>query len=154
MAQATIYTDGGARPTNPGPGGFGCIIDIGGKRYKFSRYLGNVTNNIAEYTGIIAGIKYAIELGATEVKIFSDSQLVVNQIKGKWQVKEGKLRPYVNEAKKLLNHNFPNRWTLKWVKRTSNTEADELCTKAILYGRSVNPFLVNPKRGAVYDPFA
>lgn len=159
--RAFMTFDGGARPTNPGHAGFAVVIDFPGtkkKRQVISRYIGKKTNNIAEYTGLIVGIKYAKELGARELFIVSDSKLVVEQVNGRWKCKTKHIVDLCEEAQKLLERNFPGAWELRWKKRLNNTVADDYCTKAINHGMNRNPWTpakIKEKRvGEVHDPFA
>lgn len=95
----TIYTDGGSR-NNPGPAATGVVIkDETGKTIKnYGEYLGEQTNNYAEYMAIISGLKKAKELGADEVECIVDSKLVCEQLNGNWKVKEPTLQKLFVEA--------------------------------------------------------
>jgi ribonuclease HI len=158
--KAELYFDGGARPTNPGHAGFAALVWLHGESepHVCSRHISWASNNIAEYMGLVVGIKFAKELGATKLAIFSDSKLVVNQVKGEWRVKNDELRSLHGEAVKLLTKLFGDNWTIKCKKRTNNIEADIYCTKALYYGLNINPF--TPKRikdkrpGEIHDPFS
>lgn len=151
--KAIIHTDGGARPTNPGHAGFCCVVEIDGEQHVISRYIGWHSNNVAEYHGVIVGLKYAAFLGATQVELITDSQLVKNHVLGKWKIKNTELKPFVYEVISLLE-SF-DKWSIKWVKREHNKKADGLCTSAIYAGMAKNPFvrkrLVNS--GKEIDPF-
>jgi ribonuclease HI len=98
-----IYTDGGSRG-NPGPSAFACVVvsEDGKVVLRKSRYLGEGTNNEAEYQGLIAGLQAAQEMGADEVEVVMDSELVVRQIEGRYAVKSEKLRPLFEQARTLL----------------------------------------------------
>lgn len=98
-----LYTDGGARG-NPGDAAFAYIICAeDGKTVKeFSRYIGFSTNNEAEYVGLLAGLEAAWNLGATEVEVIMDSELVIKQMRGEYRVKANNLRPFAEEAKKRV----------------------------------------------------
>src|SRR5580704_7976629 len=87
------HSDGGARG-NPGPAGYGVVIqdEAGRKIAALSQYLGHQTNNFAEYQGLIAALEYAIEHGHKALKVISDSELLVRQIKGVYKVKNSTLR--------------------------------------------------------------
>lgn len=140
--QATLYFDGGCRPSNPGPAGFACHIEFdNGDEYTLARHIGFKTNNEAEYYGLIVGIKYAHELGATSLDIYTDSKLIEGQITGGWNKKNRRIRYLANEAEDLLRKYFDEAWEINWVKRDENTITDELCTKAILAGKLANPFV-------------
>ena len=76
-----------------------------------------------------------------ELEVFSDSRLVVEQVHGRWRVKSDDLRPLNNEARDSLAKFFPAAWSLTWVRREDNTEADEYCTQAIHAGMFTNPWV-------------
>ena len=97
------YSDGGARG-NPGPAGYGVVIkdETGKKIAELSQYLGHQTNNFAEYQGLIAALEYAIEHGYKALKVISDSELLVLQIKGIYKVKNSVLKELHARAKELL----------------------------------------------------
>ncbi|WP_019177584.1 ribonuclease HI family protein [Methanomassiliicoccus luminyensis] len=98
-----IYTDGGARG-NPGPSAFAVVVtDESGKVIKeFARYAGKITNNEAEYNGAIAGLNEAKVLGADEVEMVMDSELVVKHVNGQYACKASNLRPKLEEVRRLM----------------------------------------------------
>jgi ribonuclease HI len=154
--KAVAYFDGGCRPTNPGHSGCGIIVKLDGEEHLFSRYLGWHTNNYAEYTGCILAIKHAHSLGATELLLKTDSQLVEKQLIRAWRVRDS-MRSLHAEAARLLGELFPGAWAIEWLRRAFNSEADALCTSAINAGRNLNPYTpqkIKDKRpGIVHDPF-
>lgn len=97
-----IYTDGGSRG-NPGPAAYAVVItDEGGKVVKeYGRYLGRLTNNEAEYNGAIAALKEALALGAEEVEVFSDSEVMVRQVNGVYRCKAANLQPFLDQVHAL-----------------------------------------------------
>lgn len=126
----TAYSDGGARG-NPGPSGYGVVIqDRAGKKIAaLSEYLGHQTNNFAEYQGLIAALEYAVKHGHKALKVVSDSELLVRQIKGIYKVKNLALKDLHARAKELIAQ-------LEWfsighVLRGHNQEADELANAAM-----------------------
>ena len=125
-----IYTDG-ASSGNPGPAAIGIVIKDGQGRAvsRVSRSIGHATNNQAEYRAIIAGLEEAVRLGAKEVDIKSDSELVVKQIKGRYRVKKATLRPLYQEVVKLAGS--LEAFTVAHIPRTQNREADRLANKAL-----------------------
>jgi ribonuclease HI len=132
------HSDGGARG-NPGPAGFGVVIkdESGRKVAALSEYLGHQTNNFAEYQGLIAALEYAIEHGPKALKLISDSELLVRQIKGIYKVKNATLQDLHGRAKELIAQ-------LEWFSighafREQNQEADRLANEAMDkgMGRSV-----------------
>jgi probable phosphoglycerate mutase len=95
-----IEADGGSRG-NPGPAGYGAVVrdaDTGELLAETSGGLGTTTNNVAEYSGLIAGLRAAVKEGAQSAEARLDSKLVVEQMNGRWQVKQPHLRPLVSEA--------------------------------------------------------
>lgn len=125
-----LYVDGSSKG-NPGEGGAGVVIkdDVGRTVSQCKRYLGSVTNNIAEYQALILGLQEAKQLGTQEVEICLDSELVVNQIKGVYRVRDSKLKPLEGEVRGLLKH-F-TRWVIRHIPREENREADRLAREAV-----------------------
>jgi ribonuclease HI len=125
-----LYSDGAARG-NPGPSGAGAVlIEPGGQVVaKLGKFLGHQTNNYAEYMGLLIGLKHAKTLGAKEIEVFADSELLIRQLGGRYQVKSPSLRPLYEEAVKLLN-DF-SRVKLVHVPREINAAADEMSNRAI-----------------------
>ncbi|MFP5224073.1 MAG: ribonuclease HI family protein [Actinomycetota bacterium] len=125
-----INTDGGSRG-NPGPAAIGGVItdDAGGELVTVSETIGITTNNVAEYTAVIRTLEAALDLGATEVTLRADSELLIRQLEGRYKVKAAHLRPLVDEIKELLAR-F-DRVELEHVRRGSNTRADELVNQAL-----------------------
>ena len=129
--KVAIEADGGSRG-NPGPAGYGAVVrDRAGGDVLLERYgaLGVTTNNVAEYTGLIEGLKAAAELNATEVEVRMDSKLVVEQMSGRWQIKNPGLRPLAAEAATLVSK-F-DRVTFEWIPRDRNRAADALANRAM-----------------------
>ncbi len=125
-----LYSDGAARG-NPGPSGAGAVlVEPGGQVVaKLGKFLGTHTNNYAEYMGLLLGLKHAKSLGAKEIEVFADSELLIRQLGGRYQVKSPSLRPLYEEAVKLLN-DF-SRVKLVHVPRQMNAAADEMSNRAI-----------------------
>ncbi len=119
-----LYTDGGARG-NPGPAATGVVItDENGKTLAaYGEYLGHQTNNFAEYSAIISGLKKAKELGADQVKCFADSKLVIEQLNRKWKVREPSIQKLFlaawNAAQAFLHITFTH------IRREKNKAADQ-----------------------------
>ncbi len=130
MSKYILYTDGAARG-NPGPAGAGAYIcdEQGGVVAEIAEYLGETTNNVAEYMGLIFGLKKLIELGATSVEVRADSELMVKQMKGEYRVKHPNLIPLYKEVQGLIK-NIPS-FTIKHVRREYNKDADRLSNDAI-----------------------
>lgn len=125
-----VYSDGAARG-NPGPAGAGAVIvgPDGEVIERLGRYLGNNTNNYAEYMGLILGLERARELGVREVEVLADSQLMIRQLGGSYKVKAENLKPLHGEALALLR-GF-DKVKLVHVPREQNKEADEMSNRAI-----------------------
>jgi ribonuclease HI len=125
-----VACDGAARG-NPGPAGIGVqITDAQGRVLaEIAEGLGETTNNVAEYTAAIEGLKRAADLGATEVLLRSDSQLLINQITGRYRVKTAHLVPLHREVLRLARV-FPTI-TYEHVRREFNTEPDRLANEGV-----------------------
>ena len=124
------YSDGGARG-NPGPAGYGVVIkdETGKKIAELSQYLGHQTNNFAEYQGLIAALEYAIEHGHKALKLISDSELLVRQIKGIYKVKNSVLKDLHARAKELIAK--LDWFSIEHVLRGKNADADRLANDAM-----------------------
>jgi ribonuclease HI len=124
------HIDGGARG-NPGPAGYGVAItnQLGHRVAGLSEYLGHQTNNFAEYSGLLAALQYAIKHGPKALKIVSDSELMVKQIRGEYKVKNLALQELYAKAKQLIAQ---LEWfTIGHVLREGNQEADRLANEAM-----------------------
>jgi ribonuclease HI len=117
--------DGGARG-NPGPSAAAAVASTpdGEPLAERSVYLGEATNNVAEYRALLLGLELARELGASEVELIGDSELVARQVGGEYKVKSAGLKPLFLEAMRELR-DF-ERWSVRTVRRESNERADEL----------------------------
>ena len=125
-----LYTDGAARG-NPGPAGLGVVIedDSGMRLAGQHRYLGKATNNEAEYEALIDGLKAVSKWKPDRLEIFLDSKLVVEQVNGRWRIKETRLQSLQAKAKELLSA-FP-QVEIKHVERARNKGADALANMAL-----------------------
>jgi len=124
-----IYADGGSRG-NPGPSGIGVIIKEGRKKVKeVFKFIGNTTNNIAEYSALIIALEEARTLGATEVVINLDSELVVKQLTGEYKVKDPAMKELFEQTVVVLR-DFEN-FEICHIEREFNKDADKLVNKAI-----------------------
>src|SRR3954464_15588972 len=126
-----IEADGGSRG-NPGPAGYGAVVfdaATGAVLAERSESLGVTTNNVAEYRGLIAGLTAARELGASRVAVRMDSKLVVEQMRGTWQVKHEGLRPLAREAI-ALRQAF-DEVSFQWIPREQNKHADRPANEAM-----------------------
>lgn len=125
-----VEADGGSRG-NPGPAGYGAVVmDATGQELADRKgFLGVATNNVAEYSGLIAGLTAAKELGAATVAVRMDSKLVVEQMNGNWKVRHPGLRPLASRAATLVRE-FDSV-TFTWIPRADNTRADALANEAM-----------------------
>lgn len=125
----SIFIDGAARG-NPGPSGIGIAVydDSGIPLLEISDFIGNCTNNQAEYQALIRALKEASNFNSPEVKIFSDSELLVKQMRGEYRVKDEKLRELFSQARKLV---FGKKVSFFNVKREENKRADQLANMGI-----------------------
>ena len=130
IKRVIIFTDGVSRG-NPGPAAIGATIkDEQGKVVAtISQGIGRTTNNQAEYRAIIAALENAIRLGANQVDMYSDSELVVRQINGRYRVKKASLKPLYQKVKQLQSQ--LEGFTITHIPRQQNTEADSLANMAL-----------------------
>ncbi len=136
--QLSIHIDGGSRG-NPGPAAAGIVIvdpRNGRALRELGVFLGQATNNAAEYRGLLRALEEAIALGATDLAIHSDSELMVRQIHGQYRVKSDELRPLFQQALTLLRQ--VSKWTLTHVRREKNQRADQLVNAALDAGMDVD----------------
>jgi ribonuclease HI len=129
-ARLIVYTDGAARG-NPGPAGIGVHVtsENGRTLRTLAEGIGPATNNVAEYRAAIAGLRLAAELGAREVMLRADSRLLIEQLAGRFRVKNPTLRVLHLEARELMEG--LDSVTLEHVPREANTEADALANEGV-----------------------
>ncbi|SEQ09225.1 probable phosphoglycerate mutase [Lentzea xinjiangensis] len=126
-----VEADGGSRG-NPGPAGYGAVVRDGRSGETLAERKGAIgvaTNNVAEYQGLIAGLRAARELGAEAVDVRMDSKLVVEQMSGRWKIKHPSMQPLAREAQELA-HAF-QKITYEWIPRERNRQADRLANEAM-----------------------
>lgn len=121
-----IYTDGASRG-NPGQAAGGMVVG----EHKEGVCFGIATNNVAEYKALQYALHVAVNRGAKEVDIFSDSRLMVEQINGKWLTNNPVLTEYRDDIRHYLEQHFFRSWTLTHIPREENTEADRLANEAL-----------------------
>ena len=152
----TANIDGAARG-NPGPAAYGIVIrrPDGATHESLGKYIGRTTNNVAEYYALIAALDYAAASGIKRLRVYSDSQLIVNQIKGLYKVKHPDLRPLHERAKKQAA--ALESFTIQYVPREQNRDADDLANAALDGTGGVKPAYgstpakaVSPPKGALY----
>ncbi|CAA0131701.1 Bifunctional protein [Mycolicibacterium vanbaalenii] len=126
-----VEADGGSRG-NPGPAGYGAVVWSADRTTLLAEAksaIGRATNNVAEYRGLIAGLEEAAGVGATEVEVYLDSKLLVEQMAGRWRVKHPDLAPLHQQAKDIARK-F-DRVTYAWIPRAENSHADRLANEAM-----------------------
>ena len=125
-----VNVDGGARG-NPGPAAIAAVVATpdGEPVERTGKAIGPATNNVAEYRALLLGIERAQALGAREVELVGDSELVVKQVKGEYRVKDAGLRPLHAEVRAALE-GF-DRWSIRHVRREQNAEADSLVNETL-----------------------
>ena len=128
--KVVVNVDGGARG-NPGPAAVAAVAATpeGEPLAERNAAIGDATNNVAEYRALLLGLDLARELGATEVEVVNDSELVARQIGGEYKVKHAGLKPLYQEAMRALR-DFDG-WAVRSVRREQNTRADELVNEAL-----------------------
>ncbi len=128
--KVTVHVDGGARG-NPGPAAAAAVLTgaDGEVLDEASAFLGRATNNVAEYQGLLLGLERAQALGATEVSIVNDSELIAYQVTGRYKVKHADMKPLHAQALAALR-GFDS-WSIKPVKRALNAEADALVNQCL-----------------------
>ncbi|MGW6970748.1 reverse transcriptase-like protein, partial [Streptomyces sp. NPDC054952] len=142
MPRFVVEADGGSRG-NPGPAGYGAVVldpATGETLAERAEYIGVATNNVAEYKGLIAGLRAAHELAPDAVVLVRmDSKLVVEQMSGRWKIKHPDMKPLAAEAAKILPR---SQVTYEWIPREKNKHADRLANEAMDAG----------KRGGQWEP--
>ena len=125
-----VHVDGGARG-NPGPAAVAAVASTpdGAALAERSAYIGEATNNVAEYRAVLLGLELARELGASRVEVVNDSELVARQVGGEYKVKHPSLKPLHRQAMAALR-GF-ERWSVRSVPRAHNARADELVNETL-----------------------
>jgi ribonuclease HI len=128
--KVVVHVDGGARG-NPGPAAAAAVVsdEEGGILDEATELLGDATNNVAEYRALLLGARRALALGATEVELVNDSELVARQVEGAYKVKNVGLKPLHAQALQALRP-F-TRWSIRSVPRAENAQADALVNAAL-----------------------
>jgi ribonuclease HI len=120
-----VHVDGGARG-NPGPAAAACVLSSpdGETLEESSRFLGSVTNNVAEYEAVLLGVERAVALGASEIELINDAELIAKQLTGAYAVRHEAMRRLHGQALDALQ--AFKRWSIRTVPRASNAQADAL----------------------------
>ncbi|MER6145381.1 bifunctional RNase H/acid phosphatase [Streptomyces sparsogenes] len=144
-----VEADGGSRG-NPGPAGYGAVVrdaETGETLAEAAEYIGTATNNVAEYKGLIAGLRAAHALDPeAEVKVRMDSKLVVEQMSGRWKIKHPGMRPLAAEARAVFP---PDRVSYEWIPRERNKHADRLANEAVDAGERGEQWRPKPPPGGL-----
>ena len=130
LDKVVVHVDGGARG-NPGPAAVAAVATTpdGDELAERSAYIGEATNNVAEYRAVMLGLELARELGASEVEVVNDSELIARQIGGQYKVKHAGLKPLFIDTMRALR-DF-DRWSVRNVRREQNVRADELVNEEL-----------------------
>ncbi|MET7915132.1 bifunctional RNase H/acid phosphatase [Streptomyces avermitilis] len=135
MREFIVEADGGSRG-NPGPAGYGAVVidaATGETLAETAEYIGVATNNVAEYRGLLAGLKAARALDPTaRIRVRMDSKLVVEQMSGRWKIKHPDMKPLAREAATIFP---PSQVTYEWIPREQNKHADRLANEAMDAGK-------------------
>ncbi|MFE9429741.1 bifunctional RNase H/acid phosphatase [Streptomyces sp. NPDC006640] len=152
MREFIVEADGGSRG-NPGPAGYGSVVIdavTGETLVERAEYIGVATNNVAEYRGLIAGLRAARDLDPeARIHVRMDSKLVVEQMSGRWQIKHPDMRPLAAEAARVLPR---SQVTYEWIPRAQNKHADRLANEAMDAGKRGEPW--TPPTGEAAGPGA
>jgi ribonuclease HI len=126
-----VHVDGGARG-NPGPAAIGVVVSTpdGDVLDELAERIGVATNNVAEYQALLRGIERASELGASQLELINDSELIARQLTGDYKVKHPAMKPLYEQATAALRP-FAGRWTIRNVPRAQNARADTLVNAAL-----------------------
>jgi ribonuclease HI len=135
MKKVIVHVDGGSRG-NPGPAAAACVITspAGEVLGEYAQLLGKTTNNVAEYRALLLGVEHARELGAEEVEVVGDAELIAKQVKGIYKVKHEAMRPLHREALAALG--AFEKWSIRTVPRARNADADALVNAALDQARA------------------
>ncbi|HEX3433620.1 MAG TPA: ribonuclease HI family protein [Solirubrobacteraceae bacterium] len=134
--KVVVHVDGGARG-NPGPAAAACVIAAadGAPLGEHAQLLGRMTNNVAEYRALLLGLERARQLGADEVEVIGDSELIAKQVRGEYKVKNADMREL--HALALAALRSFDRWQIRTVPRAQNADADALVNAALDQARDV-----------------
>ena len=130
MREAKLYTDGGARG-NPGPAGIGFVLldSDDNSLAEEGRYIGEATNNVAEYRALLLGLEWALAMGIDKLNVYADSELMVRQLKGEYKVRNDGLIPLYQEAMRSARRFSSISFT--HIPRAKNRRADKLVNRAV-----------------------
>ena len=149
--QIIAYTDGASRG-NPGPAAAGFVLknSAGAQLQTRAFFLGQATNNVAEYTAVIKALEAAKQLNLEKITLFSDSELLVRQINGEYRVKSQQIKPLFQQTVALLDE-F-KKWHLRHITREKNSQADSIVNQALNLGRDIQPDIDSEKTSTASGP--
>ncbi|MEU6085757.1 bifunctional RNase H/acid phosphatase [Streptomyces sp. NPDC047085] len=154
MREFIVEADGGSRG-NPGPAGYGTVVSdaaTGEALAEAAEYIGIATNNVAEYRGLLAGLRAAHALDpAARIHVRMDSKLVIEQMSGRWKIKHPDMKPLAAEAKRVFP---PGQVTYEWIPRERNKHADRLANEAMDAGAKGTQWSPSTSRAALDTPSA
>ncbi|MER7488920.1 reverse transcriptase-like protein, partial [Streptomyces sp. NPDC126497] len=154
MREFVVEADGGSRG-NPGPAGYGAVVSdaaTGETLVEAAEYIGVATNNVAEYRGLLAGLRAAHELDPqARVHVRMDSKLVIEQMTGRWKIKHPAMKPLAAQAAGVLPR---ERVTYEWIPRERNKHADRLANEAMDAGKRGEQWSPAASRAALDAPAA
>ena len=128
MSELVAYVDGGSHG-NPGPAGIGVVIESSnGQRIRIAKWIGRHDNNVAEYAALLVALQYALELKATALHVFSDSEVVVRQMKGEYACRSPRLYSLNWVCQKLARS---LQFSIAHIRRQDNAEANHLANSAV-----------------------
>ncbi|MEU2184762.1 reverse transcriptase-like protein, partial [Streptomyces thermolilacinus] len=149
LRELIVEADGGSRG-NPGPAGYGAVVldpVTGEALAEAAEYIGVATNNVAEYKGLLAGLRAARELAPdASVRVRMDSKLVVEQMSGRWKIKHPDMKPLAAEAARIYP---PGQVSYEWIPRERNKHADRLANEAMDAGREGRQWQPSTSRAAL-----
>ncbi|MFI9216081.1 bifunctional RNase H/acid phosphatase [Streptomyces werraensis] len=152
MREFVVEADGGSRG-NPGPAGYGAVVSdaaTGETLAEAAEYIGVATNNVAEYRGLLAGLRAARELDPdARVHVRMDSKLVIEQMSGRWKIKHPAMKPLAAEAATVFP---PDRVTYEWIPRERNAHADRLANEAMDAGKRGEQWSAEASRAGLDTP--
>lgn len=137
--KALLYFDGGTGPTNPGNSACAAVVKLNnGTTHIFGEAIGRQTNNVAEWEGLLLGMRQALALGATDLEVYGDSNLVINQASKRWATKADSMKALAARCYELASQ-F-NKVSYTWIPRALNHEADAKCNAVIREHYQQEPF--------------
>jgi ribonuclease HI len=148
MVEIIAHVDGGSRG-NPGPAAYGVVIEsaLGEPVAAFAKFIGETTNNFAEYQGLLAALDYALQHGYPRLRVLTDSELMARQISGRYKVRSPDLKPLYDKARDMIAR--LESFSIRHVYREENREADRLANQAMDEAKTgIAPAVVSSRAGS------